>query len=97
METKAQKRQEPASTLYLEGYDAKGKKCTSFVGSSFDVGGDTNVMTAALSFKHAAERDGRALILTLVPRWKVPFLAVLGLHPWKVRAKGPHITADRAR
>lgn len=42
-------------------------------------------MSAALTFRHASERDGRALVLTLIPQWKAWLLKrVLGIDAWPI-------------
>lgn len=50
--------------------------------SSFDICEDENAMVAALEFKSAAKREGKALIQWIAPRWIARIL-----YGFKIRAR----------
>jgi hypothetical protein len=58
------------------------------ISSSVHLDADVHAMQTALTFKHAADRDGRLMILDLQPAWKRPLLRLLGIKVWKSAKDG---------
>lgn len=67
------------NTIYTMGIDRDGKKVISGSRTSFEVHEDHRVMEKAVEFKYAARRQNKALIVDMVPKWKVPLLHILGV------------------